>query len=709
MSYIITNANPFISIKLTDKGREQLSLGQLTFSSWAIGDSEINYEREEIVDANPNSLTLSGSSRIMRPFDKQPNIKSFISSSISSSPYQPINSGNLNVIKASVNNEADERGFFTSSGSTYTTISGSPISTYNTLVANSGFNGSSIITVGSTSGLTVGDVILIKFVNNSVVSGHTVFSNVKPLPSLWFKVKALSPTTITVDRNTPNYSSETTYQSELIAYPSGEIYDTIASGTTTAYWDSGTLSFSSFSDVSCGDVPVWNMNNVWSESLAGITGLTSTNLYEDYTKFGSYNYLGAKYPFFDYDNISDSATTASNASCNGGIGISYDDDVNKSISIIHFTNNSISTLYGEFIYIDATNNKILKLELPDLMYHRRNYSTGTGTQQGMTFIASGITQYIGTSDVEYIDLIEDPSLVDGQPLVIGKMFPQLKTIVISDDEIVAAISYKSNRNWTLPKLGANLTAPTGTGVLGVGEVIYLTYALENSISGLTTALPCQKYIKLLNDSSASKDVSFRVNGIDQLPYMRKKETGWDGLGFYADEFKLVYQVVSDSITRPDPSAWRVADFTSTAITTTSGQTINPLLLENQNLSGFTLTSIINSGSSMYSIIQALNMPANTTPNDLQFGDERFFYGNLTTFIGATIYKTIFDIRINSTMFNVTSNPTRSNDSSTNPPNLKISEVGIYDNNSNLVCIGKLNMPIPIINGNSIMLELSMDF
>lgn len=707
MSYIITNVNPFVSIKLTDKGREQLSLGQLTFSSWAIGDSEINYEREELLDSN----SVSGTSKIMRPFDKQPKIQSFISNSTASTPYQPLNSGNLNVVKASVNNEAEERGFFTSSGSTYTTISGSPIAAYYTLASNAGFNGTNVISgLASTTGLSIGDIILVKFVNNTVSGGLPALSNSKALPSLWYKIKALTSTTLTVDRNTPNYSSETTYQSEIIGYKGGEIYDTIASGTTTAYWDSGTLSFNSFNDISCNDVPVWNMNNVWSESLAGITGLTTTNLYEDYTKFGSYEYLGAKYPYYDYDNTSDSATTATNSVCGvGGSGISYDDDVKKSISIIHFTNNSISSLYGEFLFIDATNSKILKLQLPDLMYHRRNFSTGTGAVQGMTFIASGVTQYLTDTDVEYIDLIEDPSLVDGTPLIIGKVFPQLKTIVIHDDEIVSAISYKSNRSWTLPKLNANLAAATGTGVLGVGEVMYLTYSLENTLTGLNTALPCQNYIKLINDSTSSKDVSFRINGINQLPYMRKKETGWDGLGFYADKFKLVYQIVPDSVTRPDASAWKVADFTSTAITTTAGQTINPLLLENQNLPSFLLTSAINSGATTFSIIQSLNMPANTTPDELQFGDERFFYGNLTTFIGATIYKTIFDIQVNSTSFNVTSNPTRSNDASTNPPNLKISEVGIYDNNSNLVCIGKLNMPVPIINGNSIMLELSMDF
>jgi hypothetical protein len=57
----------------------------------------------------------------------------------------------------------------------------------------------------------------------------------------------------------------------------------------------------------------------------------------------------------------------------------------------------------------------------------------------------------------------------------------------------------------------------------------------------------------------------------------------------------------------------------------------------------------------------------------------------------------------------TTNPTRSKDSTTNPPAIKVSEVGIYDANKNLVCIGKLSKPIPLSPNNTIMLELSIDF
>jgi hypothetical protein len=711
MSYIINNTNPFVSIKLTEKGREQLALGQLNFSYWGIGDSEINYGREAIVDANPTDVTLSATSKVMRPFDRQPNIKYFITPSNATSQYQTVNAGNMNVVKAIVNNEAAERGFFDQSATGFTTTINSTLTPYQELVSDTKFTGSTSFNLTGATSIAVGDYMMIKLTNDNVGT-LTSTDTTKPIPNLWFKVQSIVGTLVTVDRTLPNYSAQTA-SSQIIFYKSGEVYDTIATGNTTAYWDSGTLSFNSNVNVTCHDVPVWNMNNVWCENMAGMSANTA---YEDYTKFGSYPYLGSKNPYFEY--LCESTGTSTNFNCNGP-GISYPDDVSKSISIIHYTNNTISNLYGEFLYIDATNSKMVKVNMPNLMYHRSGYATNSGTTMGMTFIASGATQLLGTSQIEYIDLVEDPDLIstaNTTTMVVGKVFPQLKTIVFHDDEIVAAMSYKSNRNWTLPALAANIQSPSGgtsTGVLQPNETIYLTYSLENTaITGLTSSLPCQNYIKITNNTSAAKDVVFRMNETDLLPYMRKFESAsYDGYGFYANKFKLLYQIVSDTTTRPDSSSWKVFDYTSNAIITTSGQTIDPKLLENQSplVTGFLLDSLKYSASTNFNLVSLLNMAPNNQPTYLQFGDERFFYGNIETYIGATIYKTIFDIRVNSSQFNATTNPTRSQDPTTNPPDIKITDVGIYDSAQNLVCIGKLSKPVPLTAGNTIMLELSMDF
>ena len=709
MSYIIKNTYPFVSIKLTDQGRQRLALGQLTFSSWAIGDSEINYNREEIVDSNSTDPTLSGTSMILRPFDRQPDIKYFITPANATSQYQPLDSSNTNVIKAIVSNSATTRGFFSAST---ITLTGSPFTIYNQTLTTNSISGGTKINLTSSGVTSIGDFVLIKLANNLIGDAST--SNTKSMPNLWYGVVGVTGGTIQVDRNLPNYSAQTG-NSVIIIYKGGEVYNTIGSGNTTAYWDSGTLSFDAFSNVTCNDVKVWNMNNVWCEDLAGITGLTaSTPTYEDYTRFGSYTYLGTKNPYLEYFCLTTADTVTSN--CDGP-GLSYLDDVTKSISIIHYTNNTISNLYGEFLSLDATSGTGLTITLPDLMYNKIGYSTGSGTTMGMSFISSGATQYIGTSGIQYVNLVDNPAVSSASTVnVVGRVFPQLKMVVIHDDELVAALSYKSNRNWTLPALAANVISPTGgtsTGVLPVNSTMYLTYTLENTAStGLTTSIPCQDYIKVTNTTSSAKDIAFRINATDKLPYMRKYEgASYDGYGFYANKFRLMYQIVQDQTIRPDPGAWKAYDYTSTAITSVANQTIDPKLLENQNsnTTGFVLDLIKDSGTTIFDITQSLNMAQTLYPNTLQFGDERFFYGNLDTNIGATIYKTIFDVRVNSGQFNATTNPTRSTDPSTNPPNIKITDVGIYDSTNTLVCIGKVSIPVALESNNTVMLELSLDF
>lgn len=708
MSYIIPSTSPFVSIKLTEKGREQLAQGKLNFSYWAVGDSELNYEREAIIDANQNNVSLSGvSSIIMRPVDRDPNIKYFVYTNTNSDPLQTMTTANLNVIKAQVNNLATERGFFSNSNGVYTTLTGSTYTPFTTTISNTVLTGGTMLQI-STTNISVGDLILLKL-SNTTAGNITVNANTIPLPNLWYKVQSVGTNTVTLDRNLPNFSSQI-INSQVIVYRGGEVYNTIATGNTTAYWDTGTLSFDSANNITCSDVPVWNMNIVWGENIAGLTGTT----YEDYTKFGSYNFLGQKLPYFEIGEESNIGSIS--VSCDG-VGISYLDDVTKSVSILHYTNNAISNLYGEFFYTDISTEKFLKVTLPDLMYHRASGATASGTSMGMSFVGNGLVKTLPNTDIEYIDLVEDISMIMTglQVQTVGRVYPQFKTVMFTDDEIVASMSYKSNRSWTLPELAATLQSPSGgtsTGVLGVGETMYLTYVLENNIvSGITTSMPCQKYVKITNNTPTAKDVAFRINGTDMLPFMRKIESSYDGYGFYADTFKLLYQIVNDPNVRPDAGSWKQYDFTTTAITGSANQTINPKLLEIQTptITGFVLDSLKNATATTYSIIQSLNLPSNSQSSYLQFGDERFFYGNLSTYIGATIYKTIFDIRVNAGLFSLTTNPTRATNPATNPPTIKISEVGIYDSNKNLVCIGKLSSPIPLSGGNTIMIELSMDF
>lgn len=710
MSYIINNTGPFIYTKLTEKGRELLAQGKLNFSFYALGDSEINYDREAIYDANLTDVTLSAGTRVLRPKDKNPNIQYYLASGATGTAFQTLTDANIKVMKVIVNNQAKTRGFF--SGSTlsgFTTLVSDPYALTSSTVSDASFSGGSTIDLG-VSAATTGDYILFKLSNNTLGT-VALNTNTEPIPHLWYKVHDYTGTTYQLDRALPDLQGTGGTAVQYIVYPSGEVWDTIGSANTMSYWNSQTLSFDSSCDVSIADVPVWNMNIVWCENLAGMSGGT----YEEYTKFGSYPYLGQKYPFLDYPCVASSADTS--LKCEG---VSLPDQTVKSLGIIHYTNNAISNFYGEYFFNDIANGKRAELNIPDIMYHRRGFTGGTasGDSMGMTFVASGDSKFIDGTNIEYYDLIEDPSLInDVDIMTVGRVFPQLNTVVFHDDEINAAMSYKSNRNWTLPELTATLknsSLGTSSGVLGQNETMYLTYYFDNTNgTGLTTSLPCQKYARITNETAVSKDVEFKLADLDLLPYMRKKESGsYDGRGFYGYEFKVLYQIVSDVDDRPDPAAWKEINFTTTGLTGgVSGETIDPLQLENQNpiTNGFEINATNASGATTFNLVPLLNLPANVNPSYLQFGDERFFYGNLDTYIGSTIFKTTFDIRVNSSQYNFTSNPTRDNNVSTNPPNLRISEVGIYDDNFNLVVISKMAKPVQLVAGDTIMIGISMDF
>lgn len=671
MSYIIKSTSPFASTKLTETGREKIARGRLNFTSWSIGDSEINYVREgEIQDAVITGTT----SKILRPKDKQPNLKYFISNSSGAIGFN-FGSGDIKCIKATINNEASERGFF--SGTSlydYTAITGETISNYINIfgeLAGGTLGGGTTVDLGI-GGAEIGDLLLLKI-------NYSDLTNVTATPHLWYKIQSTGATSVTVDRELPTVGSGSTM---FVVYKGGEIYD--LEEPQIAYWDTGTLSFdASGCTTTMIDVPIWNMNIPFSENIIG-TPTTGTT--EERNRYGSYDLIGEK------DNYLYASSDA----------------FLKSAGIIHYSNKTISNLYGEFLHVDGA-AKSVKIHLPTLMYHRRNvFSGSTGTEMGMTFIASGATTSVGSNGLQYIQLIEDPTYVTGSTKSVGRVYPNLKIIVIDNPEVVAAMSYKSNRNWTLPALNLTIANPSGgvgTGLLPVNSTMYVTYSIDNESGvGITPALPNQNFSSITNTSSSSKDVQFNIEDVDLLNYMRSDAISG---GFYGDTFKVMYQITTNG-SRPTSGNWKVLDFTSSVL---SGSYIDPIDLEEQNplvpSPRFQLSQSVDATATTYSVVSTLNMPDITAPEILQFGDEKFFYGNVETYIGATIFKTIFKISINASDFNSTTNVTRI--SSTNPPNIRVSEVGVYDSDGDLVIISKLSVPVELTPGKTVILELSMDF
>lgn len=676
MSYIDKNSNIVVSARLTDKGRELLANGALTFNIFKLGDSEIDYST-----LGPTyDITLEN---VIRAKARQPEIKTFLLPTVSTLPSQAgLGLTQVTALELQTISQAPELGFFEGSTAStqytaYTTTD--YILQADTQIPLSGLTGSTTIVPVIQSpayGINTyepspGDLMLVKMSNDELSLTQTdgVIEENIPVPYLWYRVQDktgfLSANTlnVTLDRNFayfPGYSGPN--KCWVSFYPSGNTF-------TDGLYSAGT---------------VWNQNTVWSYPIAGVDDGIGT--YENFNLYGSESYVGSK-EYFGY-------TSEITSNCND-----Y-----RSIAILHYTNtqscnNQSENVYGQSLYIDTDIPETPKLVIPTLMWHGRVFSgSGTADMIGESFTGTGVVKYVTLSgtptEVRYFDLVDSTGVN-----VVGRIFPDQHIFTIDDQELVAAMSYKSNRNWTLPTLNYGLVTATD-GLLGQTQDLYISYMLGSN-SGYTTGLHAQNYTCVVLSEeecpdNAKKDVqvTFPTAG---LPYM----TVSGGTGFEADKFYIIAQRVSSG-TKPTSDGWVIMDYTNQISNHTTGTTINPLNLENTT---FTINkSTYISGSTSFLLDNYINIPMLVEPNLLQFGDENFFFGNVMAAGLTRKWRTKFNIVVPPTLFNTTTNPTWLNSGQ----NVHISEVGIYGTGGDLVAIGKMNLPIEKSNTTTVIIEIAFD-
>lgn len=434
MAFIKKEDPVVLNIILTSKGRERLSTGNLTFKYFTVGDSEIDYNfireinSDLTVDYNPFD------SNILRPKDKNPRIISYIPKVFTGDSYNEITT--ISPMPFDVVNTVNPLGFFTNSGNTYITQA-THIKQPDVMVYMSGMTGGTILNLrkAPTYGTSVlepqiGDYLYIKWTFSGNTTGFTVNRNL-PIPNLFYKISdvagilANDSMWVEVDRVLPNLMgySITGISGAMIFY-SG-ITDTHQ--FSTDYLSESVLDF--IENYQCGiaNFPFWNMSLVFTEEIAGIQD-------EDrkFSQFKTRGYGG----FVSY--------------------IQNQAPYYKKLGIIHYTNNSPTNTYGEELYL-----KTPVLDIPTIMWHK-----SSGTTMGIVLVPTGNSRLLSggttgsTLNIEYYDLADKSS-----GYVVGKMFNGLKLFVIEDQELLFAMSYKSNRSWTLPNYllgtaGSNPCPPT---------------------------------------------------------------------------------------------------------------------------------------------------------------------------------------------------------------------------------------------------------
>lgn len=680
MSYLNQEIYTFINIKLTDAGRQKLSLGQLNFSTAVISDREINYGIDRV-----SGYEIDCFNRVLAPKDAQPLLPLVNFDGTPPVPFQNIGSS-TQIVSASTSTT----GFYTGATSNWaldlTQSFGYSKISYSAETPN---GGTSILMTGGTYFPKVGDLMFVQWspIQNSGVTytTSTVVLSANSNVALWYRVLSADTANsrVHLDRNVPNFGTTIATTGQAV-----NAYFYPYNGIATYYGSATTL-----------NTRVWNMNIVRTSSVAGTNSSIS-----GYTTYGSIEFNGTK----QY------------------LGFSSE---TKDIGIIHYSNLFTGATYAEQL-VEST----VQLDLPHIMWHRTAASAGQGMTWGLNLSDyAGPTIYDTVAGTSYRPL-RDSSSTSGN--IVGRVYHKLKIMVITDPELLAAMTYKSNRNFTLPPIEVDsvlvpkypLSVADATGILETGYTYYVSYIVKSGpqyLSGYSYGYPqvidC-KYITQIdgiNDSNADPQY-MKVNfGVSGFPFLRNgvnmAATSYSGTGWNANSVQLMVNKINKT-TYPNMQVdnlptdnWKLISndaWGGNGIYSGGSSSIDAANL-------LTHTWIISqedyaSGSTyvLSDAFSAFTMNTSYATSGLTFGDETMFFGNVKADIMATTYKAVLTVLAPDTAFNSSLNASFDGTLDTNT---YITEIGILDSNNILVGVGKPTFPILKNSSKYLAFQLEIDF
>jgi hypothetical protein len=233
--------------------------------------------------------------------------------------------------------------------------------------------------------------------------------------------------------------------------------------------------------------------------------------------------------------------------------------------------------------------------------------------------------------------------------------------------------------------------------------IYTTYALIST--GNTTvynsAIHCNyiQSMQVTTDNISIQQIPINFSSKNDFKFLSTTL----GTGFTAHRIYAIFQVIlntGNTIPPPVSSNWKYLDVTNQIIGYTGSGFLTPTQL---------LSVVFYVPVGIYSTYPSYNLnylqyPSATQTNQLSFGYETYFFGNVISQIKADVYTTELPINLLLNQFNSTTNSSWDGVST-----IYITEVGLYDNNHNLVAIGKLNDPVAKDNTISRTILFELDF
>jgi hypothetical protein len=713
MGYIIKENQGLLITRLTDTGRKKISEGNFNVSYFQIGDSEVNYNtianyditNFQILEPSYNAQNSTGVPQSTKNDVKYPFYLQGSSGLTYGIPFMASSD-------ESVFNTAAPNGFFSANtASTCYSPYHTSAYTYNSqyIVNLSGLTGNtSILNLisnpcgDSASGTTISAGT---FVTVFMSGGSSCGCIGSCHPILTYQVQSYNSGTgqLVVDRLLPNLNAlGYTGQGRLFFYPSGMTgYDL---PTPMNYWSDSVINYESVCTPEDGLVKVWNMNIPWSESPAGLI----STIYSQYETFGSVDYIGSK-EYYGYMSSSGQTDTSGVTYYNSlGQEIVVTPEEQKAIAIVHYTNNTIINFYGEKFACEAYDStnpgatgqaRNFSINLPWLMWHKNPISCCSGETFWIDpsgfdgydlltpyYIQSNENIDMNNPGIRYFHLYDKHPNPDGRPSRVGKVFPDDKVIIFDDEEIIAAMTYVANRNYTLPAPTLGYTAPglcgdnSTDGLLdNNSQCIWVTYGFD----GPWTGMHCNYYQKIIGPVTGCglTEQNVTVSFGNEFRCMTTGTT----TGYSATDFFILAQTGYTTDNRPNPNNWVRISYSGSLTNYIVGGYINPVGL---TATTFTISPTTYAGGTTYNLGNELELPTiGSSSNTLYFGDEYSFYGNINTDIQATIYEMRYLINLPNAQFSQSSNPTWVQGITP-----YMSEIGLYDANKNLLVLSKFQSP-----------------
>jgi hypothetical protein len=251
-----------------------------------------------------------------------------------------------------------------------------------------------------------------------------------------------------------------------------------------------------------------------------------------------------------------------------------------------------------------------------------------------------------------------------------------------------------------------------------GFTAFMTYMLvsDNDITsgatqgyGYSKAIHCN-YIKseqLQTLDNKEFNIYFEDEDIGDFKFLSVS----GGTGFTAHKIIMLAQLIDnepyDSINdiKPFPNKWVSFDVTNQIDNYVPGQLLSPEDICSAVYRIPAKSYYTEASNGNFYNLDYLNYPQKNSPN-LSFGDEVYFMGNVTTSIEAVAHTMDLGVNLPLNQFNSSNNVTWNSDLD---ERVYITEVGLYDDNKNLVGIAKLNNPLPKDDTIARTIVFAMDF